>query len=162
MSLKVLFLLLVIILLSIFTYFAFVRDVGYDTIMDNIYKPSNNAMLISKKIAEKCKGDDICVITGVRSYAENISVREDNFFQNNLNWDNDFEYTFANGNDCEGIAVFSATLLKNLNITNVYIFQSTRISDNQRHEVIGVVRNNTMFLLNNLDSLEIVKARKLW
>lgn len=162
MSLKIFFLLLVIMLMSVFTYFAFIRNVGYDTTMENLYKPSNNANIIADKIAKQCKGNETCEIIQVREYvANNVQKKDDTFFQNNFQWDNDFEYTYQNGNDCEGIAVFSAILLKNLNISNVYVFESVR-SDNQRHSFIGVVRNNTIFLLNNFDSLEIVKAKKLW
>lgn len=143
------------------TYFKVIRDAPFDTIQDNINKSSVYIHNITVAIEKRCKGVETCEIVEVKEFVENnLKTRPDEFLQDMFMLDNDVDYTFRNGNDCDGWAVFSAYMLKEFKIKNVYLFEG--FNSLEGHAWIGINRKDNMIMINNIPTTEISKARKLW
>lgn len=159
---KTAILLTALIIIGAFYYFFYVVDVPYDLVQSNLYSESKYLHELSLGIERKCVKDktEKCKILTTKDYIEgNVKQTDDSFFQNLFNWDNNFDYTYENGNDCEGIAVFTAVLLRNLNISSVYLFGSV---GNGYHVFIGAKNGDNITLINDIPLMEIVKVRKIW
>jgi len=80
---------------------------------------------VAEIVRERCEGyepRDLCYVTEAFDWVEeNIKYRHDSWLEELFFLNNDVNYTYRNGNDCEGRAVFLADLLKHLNVSKVYI-----------------------------------------
>lgn len=163
MRVKTLIMLMIVIAMPLTFYLFYVKDVTFDTIKNNYLVPNDQIKKMADSIRYDCRNwqTDECYVLYVKTDIENIKQIDDTFLQGIFDWDNDINHTINIGNDCEGIAVVSASLLHELGLKNIYVI-TERSSIGIGHDSIGVrVVNGDMKILNSLHNYEIIKIRKL-
>lgn len=127
--------------------FSFVSNYEYsrlrasaDIFSEKANRTESITELFAKTIEEKCKTNETCIVSEIESI--NITYRNrtllEDIFVENL----DSNFTYQIGNDCKGIAIFNAQILKNIGYEQIYFL----IQDS--HVCVGFRNDTEMRTLN--------------
>jgi len=161
---KTLLLLMVISAVITSVYFIYIRDGAFDTIKDNYLTPNKQITNIAEGIRKTCDkwNASDCYVLEVKKLTEKLHYANDTLWQTIFQSDNDVNYTLKNGNDCDGFAVFSASLLHQLNVKYIYVLEEKSGENRLDHVSIGVrTENGSMIIIYSQKDFEIGKIRRL-
>lgn len=143
-------------------YATYIKEWDYDAV-NSLYKnPNADIIQTVNKIKTNClmaRDNNECYAMQINRWIEvNLDYRNDTWLQNKFSFDNDINHTLRNGNDCEGFAVFSATVLHELGVENIYYIDEEK--DSVHHVSIGVKTENGLSIINS-DGKEIIEKIRL-
>ena len=75
---------------------------------------------------------------------KHVRFRNDTLLENFLLLNNEPSYTIEHGNDCEGLAVLIASILKRLNVSNIYLLWGVK-GENLAHVCVLVQLDDWTF-----------------
>lgn len=155
--------LLGLVLIGLCIYATYIKDWDYDSV-NSLYKnPNANLTSIINKMKSNCRVNDAdeCYALQIKRWIEvNLKYRNDTHLQDFFALDNDVNYTLRNGNDCEGFAVFSATLLHELGVNEIYYIEED-YGNEIIHASIGIKTENGMVIINSEKNMTIKNIRLL-
>lgn len=161
---KTLLALMFISALVVSIFMIFIRDGAFDTIKDNYKTPDRQISSFANTIRKTCDkwATPDCYALEVKTLTENLRYRDDDLLQTIFQWDNSVNYTLKNGNDCDGFAVFSASLLHELGVKDIYVMGENSNGTRTDHVSIGVrTDDGSMIIIYTQKNFEITKIRKL-
>ena len=138
-------------------------DNTYDTIKTEASKNYSVVDKIAVNITVACRkwnGTSCFVLETNKWIGQHIRQKPDGVLENMFNLGNDMKNTYVNGNDCEGVATIGAGILKELNVTDVYVIMEKVGSDT--HVFLGTMTGNDSMYFTNHVAGEIVWQKKLW
>jgi hypothetical protein len=163
-TIKSLLIMMFFIAVIVISYFSFVYDGIFDTVKNNYLTPNQQIASYAEKIRATCNKwqSQDCYALEAKTFTENIRYRNDTWLQTTFQWDNDVNYTLKNGNDCDGIAVFGASLLHELGVRDIYVLEENSNGTRTDHVSIGArTEDGSLIVINSQRNFEIIKIRKL-
>ena len=89
-----------------------------------------------------------CFIYETMTWVEkNIKQHDDDFLDSWLNWNNDVKSTREKGGDCENVAIYTASVWKELGYKDIYILYEE--GNYSGHAFAGVVVNERSLIMSN-------------
>jgi hypothetical protein len=163
-TIKSLLIMMFFIAVIVISYFTFIHDGIFDTVKNNYLTPNKQITSYAEKIKATCNkwSSSDCYALETKTLAENIRYRDDSWFDNVFQLNNDVNYTLKNGNDCDGIAVFGASLLHELGVRNIYVIEENSNGTRTDHVSIGTrTEDGSLIVIFTQKNFEITKIRKL-
>lgn len=127
-----------------------------------INKNSSSVREVAQIIRAKCHytKESSCLVFQASSWVgNNIKYRNLDFFETYFGWNTDTDTIYKKGGNCRQIAIFTASLWRELGFKDIYLLMSDNGTDS--HIFAGLSQEKSMVYSNNIENLTIYQVHKV-
>lgn len=118
-----------------------------ELVLENSSVTKDTAMEIRAKCGRVATGSNCFIYETMTWVDKNIKQHDDDFLDSWLNWNNDVKSTREKGGDCENVAIYTASVWKELGYKDIYILYEE--GNYSGHAFAGVVVNERSIIMSN-------------